>query len=233
MGTLRAARACALALGSAVAFVAIADAHNPDDSLKIGVLTDMNGPLSSATGRGSVEAVRMAVEDFGGMVNGRRVEILSADHQNKPDIGSAIARKWIEVDHVDVIVEVANSIVGLGVVEIGRAFNKVLLLGAASSDFSGRACAPTSIQWTWDTYATATATVKALFDPAAEKWFFITSDFAFGYALERDAARALEKLGGKLVGPVRVPFGIADFSSFLLQAQQSGASVVRPLERTR
>ena len=197
-----------------------------DPAIKIGVITDMSGPLSSATGRGSVEAARVAAEEFGFLIGGRRIEILMADHQNKPDIGSAIVRRWFDVEQVNAVADIANSAVGFAVVEIARARNKVVLIGAGSSDFTGKACAPTSIQWTWDTYGAATGSVKAVFGPGADKWFFITSDFAFGHALERDGAALVERLGGTLVGRVRAPFGTPDFSSFLLQAQQSGASVV-------
>jgi branched-chain amino acid transport system substrate-binding protein len=218
--------ACSLALFIATCLAANGQVRRLEDSIKIGVLTDMNGPLSGATGRGSIEAVRMAVEDFGSVVNGRRIEIVTGDHQNKPDIGSAIARKWFDVDHVDVIVEAANSAVGLAVVEIARPLNKILLIGAASSDFTGTACAPTSIQWTWDTYSASTGIVNAVFNPTSDKWFFITSDFAFGHALEQDGTKAIDRLGGKVVGRTRVPFGTNDFSSFLLQAQQSKASVI-------
>lgn len=197
-----------------------------DEVIKIGVITDMNGQLASATGRGSVEAAHMAAEEFGASIAGRRIQILEADHQNKPDIGSAIVRQWFDADHVGAVADIANSAVGLAIVEIARPRNKVVLIGAGSSDFTGKACAPTSIQWTWDTYEAATGTVEAVFGPGADKWFFITSDFAFGHALERDAAAAIEKRGGIVAGRVRVPFGAADFSSFLLQAQQSRASVI-------
>jgi len=203
-----------------------AHAQISDGIIKVGVITDMNGPLSSATGRGSVEAARMAAEEFGFSINGRRIEILSADHQNKPDIGAAIVRQWFEVEHVDAVADIANSAVGFAIVEIARPRNKVVLIGAGSSDFTGKACAPTSIQWTWDTYSASTGTVKAVFGPDADRWFFISSDFAFGHALERDGIAAVEKLGGTVVGHVRAPFGTSDFSSFLLQAQQSNASVI-------
>lgn len=203
-----------------------AHAQISDGIIKVGVITDMNGPLSSATGRGSVEAARMAAEEFGFSINGRRIEILTADHQNKPDIGASIVRQWFDVEHVDVVADIANSAVGFAIVEIARPRNKIVLIGAGSSDFTGKACAPTSIHWTWDTYGASTGTVKAVFGPEADKWFFISSDFAFGHALERDGMAAVEKLGGTVVGHVRAPFGTSDFSSFLLQAQQSNASVI-------
>jgi branched-chain amino acid transport system substrate-binding protein len=202
-------------------------ARGTGDAIKIGVMADMNGPLASASGLGSFEAARMAAEDFGWSIRGKRIEVISADHQNKPDLGVAIARRWFDVEHVDVIADLSNSAVGLPVVEVARPLNKIVLVtGPGASDFTGKACAPTSIQWTWDTYAAATTAVKSVFRPGADSWFFVTSDFAFGHALERDATREIEKLGGKVVGDVRPPFNSADFSSFLLQAEQSKASVV-------
>ena len=169
----------------------------------------------------------MAAEEFGSSIGGKRIEIISADHQNKTDIGAAIARRWLDVEHVDVIADLANSAVGFAVVEVAKTLNKIVLVsGAGSSDFTGKACSPTSIHWTWDTYAAATGSVRAIFGPDANTWFFIASDFAFGHALERDAANAVEKLGGKVVGRVWPPFNNADFSSYLLQAQQSRATVV-------
>jgi branched-chain amino acid transport system substrate-binding protein len=196
-------------------------------AIKIGVMADMNGPLASASGPGSFEAARMAAEDFGWSIKGRRIEVISADHQNKPDLGVSMARQWFDVEHVDVIADLSNSAVGLAVVEVARPLNKVVLVtGPGASNFTGKACAPTSIQWTWDTYAAATSAVKSVFRPGADTWFFITSDFAFGHALERDATREVEKLGGKVVGHVWPPFNSSDFSSFLLQAEQSKASVV-------
>lgn len=229
-GTLRLGRSVgrmiSIKLAIAVSIAWSAAAHC-GDTVKIGVMVDMNGPLASASGRGSLEAARMAAEDFGWSVRGKRIEVISADHQNKPDQAVAIARRWFDVDHVDVIADLSNSSVGLAVVEIARPLNKILLLtGPGSSDFTGKACAPTSIQWVWETYSTATSAVKAVLGKEADTWFFITSDSAFGHALERDGTREIEKLGGKVIGHVRPPFNTADFSSFLLQAQQSKASVI-------
>src|ERR1700732_1742570 len=177
--------------------------QSPDGAIKVGVITDMTGPLASASGRGSLEAVRMAAEEFGFSINGRRIEILSADHQNKPDIGASIVRRWFDVGQVNVVADIANSAVAFAIGELARARNKIILNGAGSSDFPGKACAPTSIQWTWDTYGASAGTVKAVFGPDADKWFFITSDFAFGHALERDGMAALAKLGGTGGGPGR------------------------------
>src|SRR4029077_4440169 len=215
----------ALCLNFAVAAGVAGPAHSQtsEGAIKVGVVTDMNGPLASATGRGSLEAARMAAEEFGFSINGRRIEILSADHQNKPDIGAAIVRRWFDVEHVDAVADIANSAVGFAIVEIARPRNKIVLIGAGSSDFTGKACAPTSIHWTWDTYAAATGSVRAIIGPDTNTWFFIASDFAFGHALERDATTAVEKLSGKVIGRVWPPFNNADFSSFLLRAQQSGA----------
>ena len=227
MTKLSLGRMSLIPLAVAAAMAGSAAARGAGDVIKIGVMADMNGPLASASGPGSFEAARMAAEDFGWSIKGRRIEVISADHQNKPDLGVAIARRWFDVEHVDVAADLSNSAVGLAVVEIARPLNKIVLVtGPGASDFTGKACAPTSIQWTWDTYASATTAVKSVFRPGAESWFFITSDFAFGHALERDAAREIEKLGGKVVGHVRPPFNSADFSSFLLQAEQSRAAVV-------
>jgi branched-chain amino acid transport system substrate-binding protein len=225
--TLRALRMSCLILAVAAGYTWAGPSRGGESSVKIGVMADMNGPLSTASGRGSLEAARLAAEEFNWSVNGKPIEIISADHQNKPDIGEAIARRWVDVEHIDVIADLTNSAVGFAVVEIARPLNKIVLVsGPGSSDFTGKACAPTSIQWTWDTYAAATGSVRAIIGPDANTWFFIASDFAFGHALERDATMAVEKLSGKVVGRVWPPFNNADFSSFLLRAQQSGASVI-------
>ena len=225
--TLRALRMSCLILAVAAGYTWAGPSRGGESSVKIGVMADMNGPLSTASGRGSLEAARMAAEEFNWSVNGKPIEIISADHQNKPDIGAAIARRWFDVEHIDVIADLTNSAVGFAVVEIARPLNKIVLVsGPGSSDFTGKACAPTSIQWTWDTYAAATGSVGAIIGPDANTWFFIASDFAFGHALEHDATVAVEKLSGKVVGRVWPPFNNADFSSFLLRAQQSGASVI-------
>ena len=174
-----------VALIFAITNVSSSTAQISDDTIKIGVMADMNGPLSTAGGRGSVEAARMAAEEFGGLIAGKHIEIVSADHQNKPDIGAAIARQWFNVEHVDVITDLANSAVGFAVVEVAKPLNKIVLVsGPGSSDFTGKACAPTSIHWTWDTYGAATTTARAIVGPDANTWFFIASDYAFGRALE-------------------------------------------------
>jgi branched-chain amino acid transport system substrate-binding protein len=196
-------------------------------SVKIGVLNDQNGLYADLTGMGSVYAARMAVEDFGGTVLGKPIEIIFADHQNKPDVGSTIARQWIENDGVNVILDIPNSAVGLAVREVTRTRNAVdINTGAATSDLSGKACSPHGIHWTFDTYGLAAGTGRALVKQGGRTWFFITADYAFGHALERDTAAFVEAGGGKVVGAVRHPLNTPDFSSFLLQAQASEANII-------
>src|SRR6266516_5492713 len=198
-----------------------------DDVTKIGILNDMSGLYSDITGPGSVVAAKMAVEDFGVAQKGLKVEIVSADHQNKPDVGTSIARQWIDVDKVDVIVDVPTSSVALAISEVVRDKNKVFLVsGAAASDLTGPKCTPNTIHWTYDTWALANGTGKAIVQTGGDTWFFLTADYAFGHALERDTAAVVEKNGGKVLGKVRHPFPGTDFSSFLLQAQASKAKII-------
>jgi len=197
------------------------------DTIKIGVLTDMSGLYSDLSGAGAVEAVRMAIADFGGALNGKKIEIVSADHQNKPDVATAIARKWFDQDGVDMIIDLTTSSVALAVQEVARAKNKLILVsGAASSDLTGKACAPTSVHWTYDTVALANGTGSAVVKAGGDTWFFITADYAFGHALERDTATVVKENGGKVLGQVRHPLNTSDFSSYLLQAQASGAKII-------
>ena len=204
-----------------------AQAQITDGVIKIGVMNDMSGVYADLTGPGSVVAARMAVEDFGAAAKGLKVEILGADHQNKPDVGSNIVRTWIDVDKVDVIVDVPTSSVALAVSQIVKDKNKVFLVsGAAASDLTGKACSPNTIHWTYDTWALANGTGTAIVKTGGDSWFFITADYAFGYALERDTAAVVEKNGGKVLGKVRHPFPGTDFSSFLLQAQASKAKII-------
>src|SRR5262247_4055268 len=204
-----------------------AHAQYSDGTIKIGVMNDMSGTYSDLSGQGSVVAARMAVEDFGAARKGMKVEIIGADHQNKPDVGSNVARTWIDVDKVDVIVDVPTSSVALAVSEIVRDKNKVFLnSGAGSSDLTGKACSPNTIHWTYDTWALANGTGKAIVKTGGDTWFFLTADYAFGHALERDTEAVVVKNGGKVVGKVRHPFPTADFSSFLLQAQSSKAKII-------
>ncbi len=210
-----------------VAAALIAGAAQAQTSVKIGVMNDMSGLYADLTGPGSVVAARMAVEDFGAAAKGLKVEILGADHQNKPDIGSNIVRTWIDVDKVDVIVDVPTSSVALAVSQIVKEKNKVFLVsGAAASDLTGKACTPNTIHWTYDTWALANGTGKAIVKTGGDTWFFLTADYAFGHALERDTAAVVEANGGKVLGKVRHPFPGTDFSSFLLQAQASKAKIV-------
>jgi len=197
------------------------------DAVKIGVLNDQSGLYADLTGMGSVHAARMAVEDFGGKVLGRPIDVIFADHQNKPDVGATIARQWIENDHVNAILDIPNSAVGLAVQEVARDRDAVAInTGAATSDLSGKACSPHGIHWTFDTYALAAGTGRALVKQGLDTWFFITADYAFGHALERDTAAFVEAGGGKVLGAVRHPLATADFSSYLLQAQGSRAKVI-------
>ena len=198
-----------------------------DEKLRIGVLTDEGGPFSTLSGEGSVEAARMAVEDFGGKVLGRTIEVIDADHQNKPDVGLGIARRWFENEHVAVIVDLANSAIALGVQDLARREGRISLTSTSgSADLTGKACSPLGAQWTWDTYAVAVAPVRALIAEGYDSWFFITADFAFGAAMQRDAERAIRDAGGKVLGAVKHPLNTSDFASYLLQAQASGAKVV-------
>jgi branched-chain amino acid transport system substrate-binding protein len=218
-------------IGYATLAVAIgcgaAHGQNSDGTIKIGVLNDMSGLYSDLSGQGSVAAARMAVEDFGAAAKGMKVEIVSADHQNKPDVGSNIARTWFDVDKVDVIFDVPTSSVALAVNEIAREKNKVFLVsGAAASDLTGAKCSPNTVHWTYDTWALANGTGKAMVKTGGDTWFFITADYAFGKALERDTAEVVVANGGKVLGSVRHPFPGTDFSSFLLQAQASKAKVI-------
>jgi branched-chain amino acid transport system substrate-binding protein len=202
-------------------------AQAEDVTVKIGVLTDMSSLYADATGPGSVAAAKMAVDDFNPAAHGLKVEVVSADHQNKPDVGSNIARQWFDVDHVDVIVDVPNSGVALAVSDVTREKNKVFLVsGAAISDLTGPKCSPNTIHWTYDTWMLANSTGKSVVKTGGDTWFFLTSDYAFGHALERDATAVVLANGGKVIGAVSHPLNNQDFSSFLLQAQASKAKII-------
>jgi branched-chain amino acid transport system substrate-binding protein len=204
-----------------------AQAQVSDGVIKIGVMNDMSSLYADIGGPGSVTAARMAVEDFGAAKKGMKVEILSADHQNKPDVGSSIARQWYDVDKVDVIVDVPTSSVALAVNQVTRDKGKAFLVtGAATSDLSGKACSPNTIHWLYDTWMLANGTGGAIVKTGGDSWFFITADYAFSHALERDTAEVVKKNGGKVLGAVRVPLNTQDFSSFLLQAQASKAKII-------
>jgi branched-chain amino acid transport system substrate-binding protein len=198
-----------------------------DDVVRIGVLTDETGNFSALSGPGAVLAAELAVADFGGTVAGKRIEVIHADHQNKSDLGVQIARQWYDADKVDMIADVPNSAIALAVQGLARERGRVLLIsGSGTADLTGKACSPTGIHWTWDTYAFATGTAKALLAQGYKDWFFLTADFAFGQAMQRDATQVIEAGGGKVVGSVKHPLQSADFSSFLLQAQASKASMI-------
>jgi branched-chain amino acid transport system substrate-binding protein len=195
--------------------------------VKIGVLSDMSSLYADIGGAGSVWAAQMAVKDFGGSVNGVPIQVISADHQNKPDVGKAIAERWVDEEGVDAIVDVPTSSVALAVQDVMREKKKVFLIsGAAASDLTGKACSPTGVHWTYDTYALAHGTGAALVKQGGDTWFFITADYAFGHALQRDTADVVTQAGGKVLGSVNVPLNNADFSSYLLQAQQSKAKII-------
>ena len=214
------AAAIAVAMGSAHAQIS-------DGVIKIGVLNDQSSLYADLAGQGSVIAARMAVEDFGAAKKGMKVEIVSADHQNKPDVGSAIARQWYDVDKVDVIFDVPNSGVALAVNQITRDKGKALIVsGAATADLSGKACSPNTVHWTYDTWMLANGTGNAIVKTGGDTWFFLTADYAFGHALERDTEAVVLKTGGKVLGKVRHPLNTQDFSSFLLQAQSSKAKII-------
>ncbi len=204
-----------------------AQAQISDGVIKIGVLSDMSSLYTDIAGRGSELAARMAVEDFGAAAKGMKVEIVSADHQNKPDVGSQIANQWYDVDKVDVIVDVPTSSVALAINEVTRKKGKAFLVsGAASSDLTGKACSPNTIHWAYDTWMLANGTGNAIVKTGGDSWFFLTADYAFGHALERDTEAVVQKNGGKVLGKVRHPLNTQDFSSFLLQAQASKAKIV-------
>src|SRR5216684_150014 len=219
-----------IALAAAAAALTLAQSARADFSdkvIKIGVLNDQSGLYADLAGQGSVTAARMAAEEMGGKIGDTPIEVVFADHQNKPDIGSNIVRQWIDVDHVDVIVDVPTSSVALAVNQIVKDKNKVFLAsGPASSDLTGKACSPNTVHWTYDTWALAHTTGKAEVDAGGKTWFFLTADYAFGHALERDTTEVVTKAGGKILGGVKHPLNATDFSSFLLQAQASKAQVI-------
>lgn len=198
-----------------------------DNVVKIGVLNDQSGLYADISGPGSTLAAKMAVEDFGGKVLGVPIEVISGDHQNKPDIGNAVARRWIDNEKVDAIVDVPHSATALAVLSVTRERNKVLMLsGPAYVEFTGKECAPTTVHWTYDSYAMANGTARAVVKQGGDSGFFITGDNAGSHSQERDAMAFVQKAGGTVVGSVRHPLNTSDFSSFLLQAQQSKAKVI-------
>jgi branched-chain amino acid transport system substrate-binding protein len=215
-----------LGLGALLARPAVAQqaAATP---IRIGVLTDMAGTFSDISGPGAVLAVKMAVEDFGGSVLGRPIEVLSADNQNKPDIGSAIARKWFDVDGVVMIQDLMNSAVALAVINLAAEKDRIAIVnGASSSVITNEKCTPNSIHYTWDTYSIAKATSQSVVKRGGDSWFYLTVDYAFGHALAHDSAEFVKEAGGRVLGEVRHPLNTQDFSSFLVQAMSSHAKVI-------
>jgi branched-chain amino acid transport system substrate-binding protein len=217
-------------LGSAAALTAapLAGARAQGASLKVGVLTDLSGPYKDLAGPVAVSSVQQALEDFGVSGKGMKVDVVSADHQNKADVGASVAREWFDRGGVDIIVEVANSAVALAVAGVAKEKNKVYCnSGAATSDLTAAQCNANTIHWAYDTYMLARSTGGAMVKAGGDSWFFITADYAFGHALQRDTTAFIEQAGGKVLGGIRYPFpGTTDFSSLLLQAQSSGAKVL-------
>ncbi|MFW6024578.1 MAG: ABC transporter substrate-binding protein [Dichotomicrobium sp.] len=224
---MKLAVATSLAVMAALAWGPPAHAQISDGVVKIGVLNDQSGLYADLAGQGSVEAARMAVEDFGGTLNGNEIEIISADHQNKPDVGSSIVREWIDEEEVDVVVDVPTSSVALAVQEVTRDKDTAFLInGAATTRLTNEDCAATGVHYTYDTYSLAIGTGRAIVQEGGDSWFFITADYAFGHSLEEDTSDVVRENGGEVLGNVRHPLDTADFSSYLLQAQGSGAKVI-------
>ena len=219
--------AAGLAAIATLLLAATAAAQISDDVVKIGVLTDLSGPASDATGEGSVLAAQMAAEDFGGTVAGKPIKVISANHQLKPDVGASIARQWYDAEQVDVILDVPVSAVGLAVQEVARQNKKLLIVESTGTDqFTGKSCSPYGIQWAFDTHALAAGTAAAVTGRGGKSWFFLTADYAFGHSLEQDAGQVVAANGGQVVGAVHFPFNSPDLSSFVLQAQASKAKIV-------
>jgi branched-chain amino acid transport system substrate-binding protein len=205
----------------------LACAQVSDNVVKIGVLTDLSGPAATPTGPGSVAAAQMAIDDFGGSVLGKPIQLISADHQLKPDIGAGIARRWYDVEQVDLILDVPVSSVGLAVQVVANEKHKLFIThSTGSTDFHGKFCSPYTMQWVFDTRALAVGTGREITKRGGKTWFFITDDYAFGHALEKDATQVIEQNGGRVLGSVRPPFATPELSSFVLQAQQSKAQVI-------
>src|SRR6201985_2456669 len=198
-----------------------------DNLVKIGVLTDMNGPASTPTGQGSVTSAQMAVDDFGGTVLGKPITVIIGDHQDKPDIGAGIARRWYDTEQVDLIVDVPVSAVGLAVQNVANERKRMFIThSTGAADFHGKFCSPYAMQWVFDTRALAVGTAQEVVKRGGDRWFFITDDYAFGHSLERDASAVITKNGGKVIGSVKAPFATPDLSSFILQAQASKAKII-------
>ncbi len=202
-------------------------AQAPDDGVTIGVMTDMSGVLSDLSGGGSLTAVRMAVEDFGGTALGKPITVLDVDHQNKADIAANKANEWFDVQKVDMITDLTNSSVALAVMSVAERKKRIAIInGAGATRITNESCTPYSIHYAWDTYAMANGTAKALLKRGGDTWFFLTADYAFGHQIERDVSQVVKEDGGKVLGSTRHPFNASDFSSFMLQAQASGAKII-------
>jgi branched-chain amino acid transport system substrate-binding protein len=215
----------AASLAAALAGSALAEV--PGNSVKVGVLSDFSGPFADQAGKGSFIAAQMAAEDFAKESKGLKAEIIFADHQNKPDVGSAIARRWVDQENVAAIVDLPNSGVALAVNTVMKEKNRTMLAsGSATSDLTGKFCQPTTVQWALDTWALGNAMGSAITERGGKSWFFVSFDYALGKALQRDTTEAIQKQGGKVLGAVTHPLGTTDFSSYLLQAQASGADVI-------
>lgn len=220
-------RALVCGLAAILLLMPAARADISDGKIKIGVLTDLTGPYEQNSGAGSVEAAKMAAEEFGNQINGKPIEIIAADHQNKPDVGATIARRWFDLEQVDAVTDLVNSAVAFAALEVAKSKNKaVLLTSAGSADFTGKACAPdNSVHWVYDTYQMGNAIGRAV-PQLGKKWFFIGADYVFGRALVEGASGGVKRNGGEVVGAVYHPLGTNDFSSFVLQAQASKADVI-------
>ena len=219
---------CTLIAGMGLAAAGVAQAQISGNVVKIGVMNDMSGLYADIGGPGSVLAAKMAVEDYLKASKSQlKVEVVSADHQNKPDVGSSIARKWYDTDGVDMIADVPTSSVALAINQISREKGKAFVnTGAATSDLTGKDCSPNTVHWLYDTWMLAHGTGSAVVKNGGDSWYFLTADYAFGHALERDTAEVVKAAGGKVLGTVKVPLNTQDFSSFLLQAQSSKAKIV-------
>ncbi len=212
---------------AATAIVCPAAAFAQSDTYKIGVIDDMNGVYAYVTGRGTVEAAKLAVEDNGGKILGKKIEVLSADDQNKPDVASAIVRRWIDVDGVNIIVAGGGSAAAIAELNIAKEKGKTILIaGAGSSDLTGKLCSPNSTHWVFDTFGLASSVGKAVVADGGKSWFFVAADYTFGQALQRDTTRFIEAGGGKVLGEAKHPLNAPDFSSYILSAKSSGAQVV-------
>lgn len=212
---------------AALAALVLSGSPAAAETWRLGVLTDMSGMNADLAGPGSVAAAKMAVEDFGGKLLGRDVEVIVGDHQNKPDVGASLARSWIDQQNVKAVIDVPTSSVAMAVQEVTRNTDTAFLVSTAgSSELTGKACSPSTAHWTWDTYALANGTGRAMTQDGGKSWFFVTVDYTFGHALEKDTSEAVKAAGGSVVGSVRHPRETSDFSSYLLKAQASGAKVV-------